>query len=151
MSRHECPKCNGFLLSQHSETRCLLCGWRPPEPESPAMPTLDSLRCARCPRDRERGSELCRQCQRGGGAASARVKRRHGGQNIPPEKLLEDLRRVMRKEGRCTYTVYCMAGEYSPAPFLRHFGTWGNALEAAGCPVTKAQQAQRQKRKGVMA
>lgn len=50
------------MVNYHDDPRCLQCGHRPPTFTANPKPVLADLRCTTCLRDRERGSEWCRQC-----------------------------------------------------------------------------------------
>jgi hypothetical protein len=53
--------------------------------------------------------------------------------NVTDEDLLEDLRRVSaNSSGRPTMRAYEKTGKFSTGPFLNRFGSWNQALKAAG-------------------
>ena len=54
--------------------------------------------------------------------------------NIPKKELLEDLKKVakMIKQDTVTATIYTEKGSFGVNTFLRRFGSWNNALDAAG-------------------
>jgi len=59
--------------------------------------------------------------------------------NIPANECLLDLQEVARKLDKRSVTIveYKKHGHYSPAPFIRHFGSWFGALEKAGLQRTR--------------
>lgn len=58
------------------------------------------------------------------------INKRH---NIPREELLEDLEQVNKLlSGPPTMGEYNLKGKFSTGPFLNLFGSWNDALEAAG-------------------
>ena len=58
--------------------------------------------------------------------------------NIPGRELVRDLRRVARACGRrrVTSLLYAARGKFRPNTLARRFGSWNEALRAAGLPVT---------------
>lgn len=56
---------------------------------------------------------------------------------IPTGALIEDLQRVHREEGKCSYFTYVLAGQYSGTTVLERFGKWSHALGVAGLPLNK--------------
>jgi hypothetical protein len=61
---------------------------------------------------------------------------RHFG--VSREQVLADLRRVATELGICEISLplYRSRGKYSEKPVVRHFGSWVNALAAAGLQVS---------------
>ena len=61
--------------------------------------------------------------------------------NIPKERLLEDLKKVAHSvnEENITAAVYAQKGKFGVNTFLRRFGSWNKALEAAGLKVMYLQ------------
>lgn len=61
--------------------------------------------------------------------------------NIPKEKLLEDLKKIAHSVNQETITtvVYSQKGKFGITTFIRRFGTWNKALEAAGLKVINLQ------------
>jgi 5-methylcytosine-specific restriction endonuclease McrA len=59
--------------------------------------------------------------------------------NIPKDECLADLKRVANKLGKSSVTTeeYKENGKFSPAPLVRHFGSWFAALDAAGLERTR--------------
>jgi len=59
--------------------------------------------------------------------------------NISAEDCLADLKRVAQKLGKSSVTrqEYKGLGQFSPAPVVRHFGSWFAALDAAGLERTR--------------
>jgi hypothetical protein len=59
--------------------------------------------------------------------------------NISAEDCLADLKRVAQKLGKSSVTTedYKAHGQFSPAPLVRHFGSWFAALDAAGLERTR--------------
>ncbi len=59
--------------------------------------------------------------------------------NIPREELLDDLKRVANliNQNTMTHIVYDKKGKFGINTFLRRFGSWNKALEAAGLKVVK--------------
>ena len=57
--------------------------------------------------------------------------------DIPKEELLDDLKKVAGLISKETVTkiVYDQNGKFGANTFLRRFGTWNKALEAAGLKV----------------
>jgi hypothetical protein len=48
-----CPRCKGFVMTQHEETKCLNCAWyyHPPDRERPlAADRWQTILCERCHR-----------------------------------------------------------------------------------------------------
>lgn len=66
-----CPRCQGFVITQYEETRCLLCGWILNVPVADPIPDIRheamrwiSVLCGTCNVRRAiRGREQCRTCQ----------------------------------------------------------------------------------------
>jgi hypothetical protein len=56
---------------------------------------------------------------------------------IATDTLLQDLQRVYAEEGRCSYFMYLIAGQYSGTAMLHRFGKWNHALKQAGLPLSK--------------
>lgn len=56
---------------------------------------------------------------------------------IPTGALIEDLQRVYRDEGTCSYFTYVLAGQFSGTTVLKRFGKWNHALGVAGVPISK--------------
>lgn len=65
---------------------------------------------------------------------------------IPTEALIDDLQRVHRDEGKRTYFIYVLAGQYSGSCVLERFGKWNHALGVAGLPLNKAGRPRGRKR-----
>lgn len=66
MSHPSCPRCAGLVVTQYGETRCLLCGWRPCEPEEVAsilgpMRDWGPDRCLDCGEPALRRKKYCAQ------------------------------------------------------------------------------------------
>lgn len=61
--------------------------------------------------------------------------------NIPKERLLEDLKRIahLMDQETITAAVYAQKGKFGVNTFLRRFGAWNKALEAAGLKVIYLQ------------
>lgn len=59
--------------------------------------------------------------------------------NIPADECIADLKRVAQELGKNSITTdeYKDHGRYSPAPFVRHFGSWLKALRKAGLKETR--------------
>jgi len=64
-----CPRCQGFLLTQFRETRCLLCAWYLNVPVNPPIPSEPSPNrtwipdaCEFCGKPALRTKSLCRTC-----------------------------------------------------------------------------------------
>lgn len=57
--------------------------------------------------------------------------------NISKEKLLDDLKRVANliNQQTVTATIYAQKGKFGVNTFLRRFGSWNKALDAAGLKV----------------
>ena len=57
--------------------------------------------------------------------------------NIPKEELLDDLKRVANliNQHTMTYRIYVQKGKFSTDTICRQFGSWNQALEAAGLKV----------------
>lgn len=60
--------------------------------------------------------------------------------NLTAEECVEDLKRVALTLGRETLTRadYRSVGKFSERPFIRHFGSWGRALAAAGLHLSES-------------
>ncbi len=58
-----CPRCQGFVLMQFEETRCLSCGWydNPPYQECIRDP-YDRIKCRNCANKAVPGKGLCEPC-----------------------------------------------------------------------------------------
>ncbi|MFI4999200.1 MAG: homing endonuclease associated repeat-containing protein [Reyranellales bacterium] len=71
-------------------------------------------------------------------APPAKFSIRFRGRNIPPKDLIEDLRRVAGAMGgrRLTIALYAEKGKFCAGTIVRRFGTWNEALGAAGLPVS---------------
>src|ERR1700722_3175729 len=60
--------------------------------------------------------------------------------NISDEELLEDLRRVAANSGgKLTGPEYDEFGKFSERPYVNRFGSWNQALKAAGLEPTRLQ------------
>ena len=61
----------------------------------------------------------------------------HRERNISKDKLLEDLKKVADSinQQTITKTVYSQKGKFGVNTFLRRFGSWNKAVEAAGLKV----------------
>lgn len=59
--------------------------------------------------------------------------------DVGAARCVADLKRVAAQLGKTAVTAdeYVERGEYSLSPFIRHFGTWFGALEAAGLERTR--------------
>ncbi len=62
--------------------------------------------------------------------------------NIPQDKLIADLQRVASENGLSTIsqTLYAKLGKYTHKVFYSNFGSWNNALKAAGLEISSRRK-----------
>lgn len=63
MNNISCPRCQGFVIADCGETRCILCGWYLNERVCFDDHDEDRAKCYNCTRQPEPGKSLCTRCR----------------------------------------------------------------------------------------